>query len=99
MKQTKNQIIVDIVILTVLVIGLLGYIIVEFIIVHYDLTLAPIEMGNIPLLFSSLVGGCLARCIDGFINKIRILTGKNQGNAKRENMVVRYLGRFFEKYL
>ncbi|MGQ9847698.1 MAG: hypothetical protein ACUVQP_09420 [Bacteroidales bacterium] len=99
MKETRKQIIVDIIILTVLVNGLLGYIIAEFIIAHYDWTLAPIKTGNMPWLFSSLVAGCLAWCIDKWIFKIKILMGKNKLSAKKENRVVKYLNKIFEKYL
>lgn len=99
MKKSKNEIIFDIIVLTLLALGLLWYLGTEFVISHYDLTMAPIKTGNIPFLFVALIGGCLAWCIDKLIFKIRLLAGKDQGNVNKENKVVRYLGRFFERYL
>ncbi len=99
MKSLMNSPLIEVIILAILSVGLIGYIATEFFLSYQDATLAPFKTGSMPMLIIALIGGCLAWCIDGLINKIRILMGNDQGNAKRENMVVRYLGRFIEKYL
>ncbi|MEO0183035.1 MAG: hypothetical protein ABIL40_06135 [candidate division WOR-3 bacterium] len=97
MKQCGIVNIVDVIILTILLIGLSSYILIEFIISHSGFTLAPIETGYMLFVLVGVIGFLPGWCIDKLIEKIRILAGVD--NKVRENMAIKFLSRIIDKYL